>query len=796
MGRQPAPGGTSCSPPPPPRWSTSWLSKLRLVGALAAALVLTLAEPAHAAWQDALIAKKTVAQLPPDLIGKFRGNQTHSDHFRLLEQDGHNLLVGARNVVYNISLSSLELQKKLEWFSESKDIDMCKLKGKSEEACQNYIRVLARKSETVIFVCGTNAYKPRCRDYVISPDGEYTVKEQVPGEGLCPFDPKNNSTAIFADGDLYVATVGQLSGADPLIYRKPLRTEPFDLKHLNAPNFVSSIHYEDYVYFFFRESAVEYINCGKTVYSRVARVCTRDKGGPHKFQQRWTSFLKARLNCSVGGDIPFYFNEIQSTSPIVDGIYNGKEAKLIYSVFTTPHNSISGSAVCAFRVEDIQRVFEGSFKGQDDINSNWLPIVNSKVPEPRPGQCVNDSRTLPDVTLNFITEHPLMDQAVPSHFGRPILVHTGFQYRFTYIAVDPQVETVSGKKYDVLFIGTDTGRVLKAVNVPRQQQSAGGHPVLVEDVGVFQGAPVTNLLVHRPQGRLVVVTHSEIQAVPLFGCQRYAATCADCVALQDPYCAWDSDRSTCVNPSLRVRKKDSYVQNIEEGWDHRCGQGVLQGASGVTASPPVSVCPPCDCTCPPPPTLPPTSSPPPTEVDDPDMAAEEFNDLTRPQFFGRPPSSNGPLRSPHQYQGSGMDDAAHPNSASRPLGDGHEGAVAGSSLHGDQRTGGSSQFYTAETLAIAVTTSIVASLVVGFISGYIFSRRCRSDEEAEETCPPDDYSRYLDRGGDPHSEGFLSSTHNHAKPINLVLNVPPKNGKNANSSADNKPLQKVKKIYL
>ncbi|XP_070388163.1 semaphorin-1A isoform X4 [Dermacentor albipictus] len=737
MRRLPTRGGTSS---PPPRWPTSsWLLRLRvagaLAGALAAALVLALAEPAHAAWQDALVAKKTVAQLPPELVGKFRGNQTHSDHFRLLEQDGHNLLVGARNVVYNISLASLELQKKLEWFSESKDIDMCKLKGKTEEACQNYIRVLARKSETVIFVCGTNSYKPRCRDYVISPDGEYSVKEQVPGEGLCPFDPKNNSTAIFADGDLYVATVGQLSGADPLIYRKPLRTEPVDLKHLNAPNFVSSIHYEDYVYFFFRESAVEYINCGKTVYSRVARVCTRDKGGPHKFQQRWTSFLKARLNCSIGGDIPFYFNEIQSTSPIVDGIYNGKEAKLIYSVFTTPHNSISGSAVCAFRVEDIQRVFEGSFKGQDDINSNWLPIVNSKVPEPRPGQCVNDSRTLPDVTLNFITEHPLMDQAVPSHFGRPILVHTGFQYRFTYIAVDPQVETVSGKKYDVLFIGTDTGRVLKAVNVPRQQQSAGGRPVLVEDVGVFQGAPVTNLLVHRPQGRLVVVTHSEIQAVPLFGCQRYAATCADCVALQDPYCAWDSDRGTCVNPSLRVRKKDSYVQNIEEGWDHRCGQG-------------------------------------------------------------RPPSSNGPLRSPHQYPGSGMDDAAHPNSASRPLGDGHEGAVAGSSLHGDQRTGGSSQFYTAETLAIAVTTSIVSSLVVGFISGYIFSRRCRSDDEAEETCPPDDYSRYLDRGGDPHAEGFLSSTHNHAKPINLVLNVPPKNGKNANSSADNKPLQKVKKIYL
>lgn len=30
-----------------------------------------------------------------------------------------------------------------------------------------------------------------------------------------------------------------------------------------APDFVSSTEDEDYVYFFFREAAVEYINCGK-----------------------------------------------------------------------------------------------------------------------------------------------------------------------------------------------------------------------------------------------------------------------------------------------------------------------------------------------------------------------------------------------------------------------------------------------------------------------------------------------------------------------------------------------------
>lgn len=147
-----------------------------------------------------------------------------------------------------------------------------------------------------------------------------------------------------------------------------------------------------------------------------------------------------------------------------------------------------------------------------------------------------------------------------------------------------------------------------------------------------------------------------------------------------------------------------------------------------------------------------------------------------------------------------MDDPFRQNQGSRPSGLGQEGSgVSGASLHGAQANspgGGPSQFYTAETLAIAVTTSIVSSLVVGFISGYIFSRRCRAEDEADEGgCGvPEEYSG----AGDAH---FLSSAHHHhhhhnAKPINLVLNVPPKNGKNANSSADNKPLQKVKKIYL
>jgi semaphorin 6 len=43
--------------------------------------------------------------------------------------------------------------------------------------------------------------------------------------------------------------------------------------------------------------------------------------------------------------------------------------------------------------------------------------------------------------------------------------------------------------------------------------------------------------------------------------------------------------------------------------------------------------------------------------------------------------------------------------------------------------------YTAETLSIAVTTSCLAALVVGFVSGFLFSRRCRGEDYSNMPYP-------------------------------------------------------------
>lgn len=254
------------------------------------------------------------------------------------------------------------------------------------------------------------------------------------------------------------------------------------------------------------------------------------------------------------------FFTLESTTDLIEGKYGDTNAQLIYGTFTTPANSISGSAVCAFSLQDITNTFEGNFKEQSAINSNWLPVLSNKVPDPRPGQCHNDSRTLPDLTLNFIKTHSLMDESVPTFFGMPIVIRTSlqwvffclklvssfnlsfaFSYRFTQIAVDPQVKVPGGKTYDVLFIGTgwlfaftwdfvkvnviflDNGKIIKAVNALSAVTRHEVKTVVVEEIQVFPGhVPVRSIKIMnngaKTEGRLIVVSDTEVQSLRLHRC--------------------------------------------------------------------------------------------------------------------------------------------------------------------------------------------------------------------------------------------------------------------------------------
>lgn len=73
----------------------------------------------------------------------------------------------------------------------------------------------------------------------------------------------------------------------------------------------------------------------QVVLSRVARVCKNDMGGSQRvLEKQWTSFLKARLNCSVPGDSHFYFNVLQAVTDTIR--INGHT--IVLAIFSTPSN--------------------------------------------------------------------------------------------------------------------------------------------------------------------------------------------------------------------------------------------------------------------------------------------------------------------------------------------------------------------------------------------------------------------------------------------------------------------------
>ena len=173
----------------------------------------------------------------------------------------------------------------------------------------------------------------------------------------CPYSPHSHISSLLSSGpsgsaDLYIGSPTDFSGQDNAIYRLPLpssvvpasssfisaspqhikgrlRTMQYNAKWLNVPEFVGSVEADHFVYFFFREAAVEFSNCGKAVYSRVARVCKNDLGGGQlMLKDTWTTFLKARLNCSLPAEYPFYYDHIQSVTYL-------EEERLFYATFTT-----------------------------------------------------------------------------------------------------------------------------------------------------------------------------------------------------------------------------------------------------------------------------------------------------------------------------------------------------------------------------------------------------------------------------------------------------------------------------
>ncbi|XP_072290133.1 semaphorin-6A isoform X2 [Eucyclogobius newberryi] len=520
----------------------------------------------------------------PAFVGHKPGRnntQRHKLDIQLIMIMNKTLYIAARDHIYTVDTDTghadeIFFSKKLTWKSRQADVDTCRMKGKHKDECHNFIKVLLQQNDDTLFVCGTNAFNPSCRTYKM--DSLEALGEEISGMARCPYDAKHANVALFANGKLYSATVTDFLAIDAVIYRSlgdspTLRTVKHDSKWLKEPYFVQAVNYGDFIYFFFREIAMEYNTMGKVVFPRVARVCKNDRGGsPRVLEKQWTSFLKARLNCSIPGDSHFYFNILQAVTDVIH--INGRD--VVMATFSTPYNSIPGSAVCAYDMAEVANTFTGRFKEQKSSDSTWTPFPEDKVPKPRPGTCAGSaymerykvSNEFPDDTLNFIKMHPLMDEAVPSIAHKPWFLKTMVRYRLTRIVVDS--EAGPHRNHTVVYLGSEKGIVLKFL----AKMSSGflNDSLFLEELNVYnpdkcsidgvEDKRIVGMQIDSKSHALWVAFTSCVVKVPLSRCEKHGRCKKSCIASRDPYCGWVSE-GACRQVDGNV--KSAFEQDVEHG---------------------------------------------------------------------------------------------------------------------------------------------------------------------------------------------------------------------------------------
>uniref|UniRef100_A0AAY4C3Q8 Semaphorin-3C n=1 Tax=Denticeps clupeoides TaxID=299321 RepID=A0AAY4C3Q8_9TELE len=568
----------------------------------------------------------------------------NSTDYRILymDEDHDRMYVGSKDYILSLDLHDINKEPLIiHWPVAQQRRTECILSGKDINGeCGNYIRLIEPWNRTHLYVCGTGAYNPICTyvdrgrrsqglfsDQMARAGGrtsraadlDATAEPAVPkeyifrlepgkvdsGKGKCPYDPKLNSVSSLINGQLYTGVYIDFMGTDSAIFRTlgkhtAMRTDQYNSRWLNDPTFVhaqlipdSAEKNDDKLYFFFREKASD-MGQSPMTQSRIGRICLNDDGGHCCLVNKWSTFLKARLICSVPGDdkVETHFDELSKFFVSK----TSEKQRLTFCCVHVCRSVFKGSAVCVYSMADVRMVFNGPFAHKEGPNYQWVAYTG-KIPYPRPGTCpggtftpnMKSTKDYPDEVINFMRNHPTMYNAVYPVHKRPLVVRTNVDYEFTTITVD-QVAAADGN-YEVLFLGTDRGTVQKVIVLPRDDLQT--EELVLEEVEVFKvPTPITTMKISPKRQQLYVGSVVGVTHLVLHRCDVYGEACADCCLARDPYCAWDGKSCSRYSASQkrRSRRQDvKYGNPIRQcrGYNSNANKNTLEtvqyGVEGSTA---------------------------------------------------------------------------------------------------------------------------------------------------------------------------------------------------------------------
>ncbi|KAF6313470.1 semaphorin 3G [Rhinolophus ferrumequinum] len=526
-----------------------------------------------------------------------------------LDEYRDRLFLGGRDAIYSLRLDQAWPDpREVLWPPQPGQREECVRKGRDPlMECANFVRVLQPHNRTHLLACGTGAFQPTCALVAVGHRGEHVLRLEPgsveSGRGRCPHEPSRPFASTFVGGELYTGLTADFLGREAMIFRsggpRPALRSDSDQNLLHDPRFVmaariadNSDQNDDKVYFFFSETVPSPDGGpGYVTVSRVGRVCVNDAGGQRVLVNKWSTFLKARLVCSVPGPggAETHFDQLEDVFLLWPK--TGKSLE-VYALFSMVSAVFQGFAVCLYHMADIWEVFRGPFAHQDGPQHQWGPY-GGKVPFPRPGVCPSkmtaqpgrpfgSTKDYPDEVLQFARAHPLMFRPVRPRQGRPVLVKTHLAQQLRQIVVD-RVEAEDGT-YDVLFLGTDSGSVLKVMAL-QSGGSAEPEEVVLEELQVFKvPTAITEMEISVKRQMLYVGSKLGVARLQLHQCETYGSACAECCLARDPYCAWDGASCTLYRPGTSKRRFRR--QDIRHGNPAlQClGQGQDEEAAGLLAT--------------------------------------------------------------------------------------------------------------------------------------------------------------------------------------------------------------------
>ncbi|XP_040103066.1 semaphorin-3G isoform X2 [Oryx dammah] len=496
-----------------------------------------------------------------------------------LDEYRDRLFLGGRDAIYSLRLDQTWPDpREVLWPPQPGQREECVRKGRDPLVeCANFVRLLHPHNRTHLLACGTGAFQPTCALLAVGHRGEHVLhlepRSMESGRGRCPHEPSRPFASTFVGGELYTGLNADFLGHEAMIFRsggpRPALRSDSDQNLLHDPRFVLAARIpdnsdpdDDKVYFFFSETVPSPDGGpGRATVSRVGRVCVNDAGGQRVLVNKWSTFLKARLLCSVPGPggAETHFDQLEDVFLLWPN--SGKSLE-VYALFSTVSAVFQGYAVCVYHMADIWEVFKGPFAHQDGPQHQWGPY-GGKVPFPRPGMCPSkmtaqpgrpfgSTKDYPDEVLQFARAHPLMFRPVRPRRGRPVLVKTHLAQQLRQIVVD-RVEAEDGT-YDVIFLGTDSGSVLKVIAL-QGGSSAEPEEVVLEELQVFKvPTPITEMEISVKRQMLYVGSRLGVARLQLHQCETYGSACAECCLARDPYCAWDGASCTRYRPGTSKRR--------------------------------------------------------------------------------------------------------------------------------------------------------------------------------------------------------------------------------------------------